>query len=154
MSKHTTAENKDSATAEDSGESSSSIEPRTRRALCEYLTVLDDVGEARDARDLYVVVSQSGNEYVVDARGGVCTCKDFQHRGGQCKHIRRVELIRGDRPIPAGINPEEIDDQFGLHVDASPVWEPRADEEEQAPSEDEQDGDDHCVVGSDGGEPR
>lgn len=87
------------------------------------MSVLDDLDEARNARDLYVVVSQSGSKYVVDAVGSVCDCPDFMNRQPDdgCKHVRRVELIRGDRPIPAGIDPAEMDDQFGLHVDASPV---------------------------------
>ena len=62
-------------------------EPRTRRALEQYLTVLDDVGRAKGADGLFLVVSQSGKEYLVDALAGRCECKDHEYRGVECKHI-------------------------------------------------------------------
>ncbi len=34
---------------------------------------------------------------------------------GGCKHIRRVEFVRGERAIPAGVDYDAIDD--GLHID-------------------------------------
>lgn len=52
------------------------LEPGETRALTEYLTVLEDVGCVRGAADLFLVVSQSGTEYLVDARDGVCECPD------------------------------------------------------------------------------
>jgi hypothetical protein len=86
------------------------------RALTQYLTVLDDVGRARDAEDLYVVVSESGNEYLVDARAGTCECPDHRYRERRCKHLRRVAFATSEREIPACVDRENIDDQMGLHV--------------------------------------
>ena len=66
------------------------IDTRDLRALTEYLTVLDDVGRVRGADGLYLVVSQSGSEYLVDTLEGACECPDAQYRGVECKHRRRV----------------------------------------------------------------
>jgi hypothetical protein len=84
---------------------------------------LDVVGVVRDAADMYLVVSQSGREYIVDGREGHCSCADHERRGVACKHIRRVEILRGERLVPAGIRRDEIDDQLGRHVDAQIRWE-------------------------------
>lgn len=92
------------------------VDERDRRALTEYLTVLDDVGRARDANGLYVVVSESGSEYLVDARGGVCECPDHEYRRGRCKHLRRVDFATARQPVPAGVPRDEIDDDLGQHV--------------------------------------
>jgi hypothetical protein len=92
------------------------LDNRDVRALTQYLTVLDDVGRARDAEDLYVVVSESGNEYLVDARAGTCECPDHRYRERQCKHLRRVAFATGEREIPAWVDRGAIDDQLGLHV--------------------------------------
>lgn len=89
-------------------------EQRDVRALTEYLTVLPD------APDPYTVVSQSGASYTVDAREDVFECPDYQYRGVHCKHFRRVAYATGERPIPTWIEAEEVDDQFGAHVDATP----------------------------------
>jgi hypothetical protein len=72
----------------------------SRRALTEYLTVLDDVGRAKGADDLFLVVSQSGSEYLVDRREGRCTCPDHEYRGVRCKHLRRVAFATGGRSRP------------------------------------------------------
>jgi len=74
-------------TKETSGKNVSELEGRTRRALEEYMTVLpeEDTGLCR-------VYTQSGEEYVVDAQDGACTCPDFRHNLGhdeRCKHQRR-----------------------------------------------------------------
>ena len=86
------------------------------RALTQYLTVLDDVGRARDAEDFYVVVSESGKQYLVDVRAGTCECPDHQYRERRCKHLRRVAFATGDREIPAWVDRENVDDQLGLHI--------------------------------------
>lgn len=91
---------------------------RDVRALTEYLTVLEDVGRAADADDLYLVVSQSGENYLVDARDGGCGCPDARYRDMQCKHARRVAFATGERPIPAGV--DGVDEQLGEHTDATP----------------------------------
>lgn len=101
------------------------LEKRTRRALEQYLTVLDDVDAAAGADDLYVVVSESGSQYCVDARGGSCTCPDAEHRDpdGGCKHVRRVAFATGADAIPAGADPGAVDDQLGAHVGGAVRWE-------------------------------
>jgi len=94
------------------------LDERDVRALTQYLTVLDDTGRARDAPGLYLVVSESGSEYLVDAVEGVCECPDHRHRDVRCKHLRRVAFATGERPIPADV--DGIDEQLGMHVDATP----------------------------------
>ncbi|WP_109745683.1 SWIM zinc finger family protein [Salinigranum rubrum] len=94
------------------------IEPRTERALNQYLTVLPDYDRARGADDLFMVVSQSGKEYLVDTRLGACECPDHEHLGVRCKHLRRVAFAMGERPIPAGV--DGVDPQLGEHVYATP----------------------------------
>ncbi|MFB6087497.1 MAG: hypothetical protein ABEJ85_03160, partial [Haloarculaceae archaeon] len=53
---------------------------------------------------------------------GACECPDAEYRNpeGGCKHVRRVEIARGERPVPAGVAPEDVDDQLGQHVDGTP----------------------------------
>lgn len=102
---------------QDGFDAQTDLPDRDVRALEEYLTVLDDVGRARGAAELYVVVSQSGSEYLVDAREGACECPDHEHRGVRCKHIRRVAFATGERPVPASI---DADPQLGEHVDGGP----------------------------------
>lgn len=107
------------------------IAPRDARGLTEVMSVLDNVGRARDADDLYLVVSSSGREYLVDIRQRVCECPDFQHNlpdGDRhaCKHIARVTYEIGARPIPGWINRDALDDQLGLHVSATPRVAPTA----------------------------
>jgi len=98
------------------------LNDRDIRALTEYLTVLEDIGRARGAADLYLVVSQSGSEYLVDARLDACECADAEYRDpeGSCKHVRRVAFATGEREIPAGIDRDELDTQLGEHVSGSP----------------------------------
>jgi len=67
-------------------------EPRTLRALTETMSVLSEIGRAKGADDLYLVVSESGREYLVDARDWSCECPDATHRNVRCKHQRRVAL--------------------------------------------------------------
>ena len=98
-----------------------SIEPRTARALEQYLTVLPNVGRADGADGLYLVVSQSGKEYLVDGVDGACECPDHEHRDVRCKHIRRVAIATGAEPIPADVLEEvTVDEQLGEHVDGGP----------------------------------
>lgn len=85
------------------------LEPRTERALSEYMTVLSLGG------DIYSVTTQSGAEYHVDVREGRCTCPDYKHRNVCCKHQRRVDFALGEVSIPAGI--DDVDEQLGEHVE-------------------------------------
>lgn len=87
------------------------------RALTEYLTVLDDIGRARGAPDLFLVVSQSGKEWLVDVDLERCDCPDYRYRGRRCKHLRRVAFATGERPIPSWIDREALDECLGEHID-------------------------------------
>lgn len=93
------------------GIESTDLEPRTRRALTECMTVLPDGG------DIYTVVGQNGSTYRVDGREGRCTCPDHKNRSVRCKHIRRVAFATGTQPIPAGV---EADDLLGAQTDETP----------------------------------
>lgn len=86
------------------------------RALTEKMTVLDDVGDARDAPGLYVVVSSSGASYLVDHQEARCECPSQFYRGGECKHLARVAYALGDRDIPEWVQEDRVDDQLGQHV--------------------------------------
>jgi hypothetical protein len=99
-------------------DSGTDLEARDRRALQQYLTVLPDTGRA-DGEELFLIVSESGSEYLVDIELGACECPDFRHRTpeGGCKHLRRVAFVTGRRPIPASIDREQVDDHIGEHVD-------------------------------------
>jgi len=87
------------------------------RALTQYLTVLPELGRARHAEDLYLVVSESGSEYLVDMRLPACECADHQYRDRKCKHIRRVEFATGERELPAWADQAAVDEQLGEHID-------------------------------------
>lgn len=101
------------------GDSEAQIDERDVRALQQYLTVLDDVGRARGADDLYLVTSESGSEYLVDAREQTCECPDHEYRNVRCKHIRRVAFATGAEPIPTSV--DDVDPQLGMHVEAAPA---------------------------------
>lgn len=96
---------------------SSDLELRDVRASTEYLTVLENQGCVHGCDDLYLVVSQSESEYLVNTREGTCECPDHEHRDVHCNHARRVEFATGARPIPAGV--EGVDPSLGEHVSAS-----------------------------------
>jgi len=90
------------------------LEERDVLALTQYLPVLDDLPSVAGDEDRYVVVSESGAEYLVDLGAGTCTCPDYRFRGNRCKHIRRVEFATGEREIPPGI--DGIDPDIGRHL--------------------------------------
>lgn len=90
------------------------------RALTEYLTVLPDYDRARGADELFVVVSHSGSEYLVDARGGACECPDAQYRDRTCKHLWRVRYATGRDVIPGWVDVEKINSTLGQHVAGEP----------------------------------
>jgi len=108
----------ETAATDDSDES----DQRDTRALTECMTVLPETGQARGAPDLFVVVSASGREYLVDTREDACNCPDVMHRDpdGGCKHVRRVAFATGKRDIPPWVNRDIIDPYLGYHVDGSP----------------------------------
>jgi len=106
----------------DSALSPGEFPERAARALTESMTVLDDRLD-KDLRDEeFAVVTPTGT-YTVDAIAETCDCPDALHRApdGGCKHIWRVTLARGHRPIPAWIDDRSaIDPQLGQHLSASP----------------------------------
>jgi hypothetical protein len=87
------------------------LEPRTERALTEYMTVLSLCGE------IYSVTTEGGSEYRVDAREDRCTCPDHRHRDVRCKHQRCVAFAVSERPVPADVL--YVDKQLGDHVNES-----------------------------------
>ena len=96
------------------------LEPRDVRALTEVLTVLPDQPEVAGADELYLVVSESGSEYTVDARDESCTCPDAVHRDATCKHLRRVAFATGARAVPAWVDAADVDVGLGEHTAATP----------------------------------
>jgi hypothetical protein len=94
---------------------------RDVRALTEVMSVLSDTGKANGADDCYLVVTESGSSYFVDTRTEACECPDARHRDIVCKHLRRVGYATGERPIPAYVNREAIDDGLSEHVDGCPT---------------------------------
>jgi hypothetical protein len=102
------------------------LDARDVRALTEAMSVMDDVGDARDAPGLYLVVGENGGgEYVVDTADPHprCTCPDDEYNldaAEPCKHYRRVMFETGARPIPVGVDPDAVDDHLGVAVDGGP----------------------------------
>lgn len=76
------------------------VDPRDRRAAEEYLVPV------KDAPGMFTVYSHEGHPRTVDVVQRVCTCKDFEYRqpAGGCKHLRRVLMELGERPVPAGVD--------------------------------------------------
>lgn len=56
------------------------------------------------AGDAFFVPSQTsaGSGYVVDVRGGNCTCPDYEERGGTCKHQWALRYYRHELEMPDG----------------------------------------------------
>ena len=105
--------------------SDTEIEPRTRRALEEYLTVLPEHGRVKGADDLVLVVSASQEEYVVDVRSGACECPDASYNledDELCKHARRARFALGRDAVPAeALEAVEVEPNFGAFVDTDEV---------------------------------
>ncbi|MHC3439576.1 hypothetical protein ACYJ1Y_16160 [Natrialbaceae archaeon A-gly3] len=95
------------------------VDPRTHRAVTEHITLLEDAPEVTGADGMYLAVSHSGENHVVDVRGGACECSDWVYREpeGGCKHLRRAAIVRGEAEVPAAIDPDDIDPQLGIHID-------------------------------------
>lgn len=80
----------------------SGTQPTSKRdvkAAVEYLAT------APLAPGMVEVNNDDGDCYIVDLRGGACTCHDYQHRSEMlgedgCKHLRRVWMERGERELP------------------------------------------------------
>lgn len=82
-------------TTADRDSTETETEPRTFRALTEYLTVLPA------GADGYGVVSESGRSYAVDVDAGTGDCPDPVYRDVRCKHLQRVVSVTGASPSPA-----------------------------------------------------
>lgn len=98
------------------------LDARDARALTESMMVLDDVGRARGAPGLFLVVAKQGGAYLVDVETGACECPDHEYRSQQlgqrgCKHRRRVAFATGERAIPAWVDRDAVDPGLGEHVD-------------------------------------
>jgi len=119
MSGYTTAESESSVTNADCTD----LPERAARALTEKMTVLPELGRAEGADGLFLVVTESGSEYLVDARTGVCECPDYQYRepDGGCKHLHRVAYATGEVSIPAWVNSSAVDSHLGMRTDARPL---------------------------------
>lgn len=106
------------------GENPTDLPKRTVRALTEYMTVLPKTGRAKDANGLFLVVSESGSEYLVDSGESRCDCPDAEYNleaDEHCKHEQRVNYATGRTPIPAWVDTEAIDPQLGEQTSTSPV---------------------------------
>ncbi|SDG44473.1 SWIM zinc finger family protein [Halorientalis regularis] len=76
----------------------------TRRSVA---AATEYIATCRVAPQLYEVVNDSGDTYVVDLREPACTCPDYEYRADSddrvgehgCKHIRRVRMERGEIDI-------------------------------------------------------
>ena len=103
----------------------SDVEPRTVRALEEYLTVMPEHGRVKGADDLVLVVSASQEEYVVDVHSGACECADASYNleGGElCKHARRARFALGRDAVPAeALETVDVEPNFGAFVGTDAV---------------------------------
>jgi hypothetical protein len=103
----------------------SEVEPRTRRALEEYLTVLPEHGRVKSADGLVLVVSATQEEYVVDVHSGACECPDATYNLDDdelCKHARRARFALGVDAVPAeALEAAEVEPNFGAFVDTDGV---------------------------------
>lgn len=82
---------------------------RARRGLVEKMTVLPM------APGLYSVTTQSGSEYTVDLRDGVCDCPDHRYREARCKHLWRAAYATETVDPPAAVDPDDVDPLLGRH---------------------------------------
>jgi hypothetical protein len=94
---------------------------RAVRALTETMLVTDDVDIVRGADACYLVWSETGKSYFVDAREQVCQCPDHEYREAECKHIRRVNFATGREPMPAYLDADAVDPLLGRSVSRAPV---------------------------------
>jgi predicted nucleic acid-binding Zn finger protein len=80
------------------------VAPRDRRAAQERLFV-DPQGQG-----VFHVYSTEGTKYEIFLPAGQCSCDDYHYREpeGGCKHVRRVRMEIGERPVPDVTNPDPI----------------------------------------------
>jgi len=153
--------------SEAEGTNTDDVEPRTRRALEEYMTVLPNHGAASERQHAYAVFGENERSpddadedyYIVDMNYNMCTCGDHMKRQNTCKHMRRVEILTGERPVTPQIQENvtpvdnigdfiETDIRY-LMPDGGVVSESGSESESESESEDDEaDTDD---VSTDGG---
>lgn len=86
------------------------------------MTVFPETGESKTQSDLFLVVSESGSEYFVDGREGVCDYPDARQNldaDDRCKHERRVRYATGETPIPKWVNTDAIDEMLRMYAKRS-----------------------------------
>jgi len=101
------------------GNESTEIEPRTRRAFEEALSVVSLDGTPVDNRDetVVMVVSHSGESYHVDVETGRCECPDHKHRDVDCKHVRRARAALGIAPVDGRVlTAVDVDPSFAANA--------------------------------------
>lgn len=70
----------------------------------------EDLDAEPYAPGMFIVQSSDGDsEYVVDREEPACLCGDYEYHNAHCKHIRKVEMLEGDRSIP---NVPDLDDDL------------------------------------------
>lgn len=104
------------ATSQETSRAVVSLADHEVRALTEKMSVLPDVGWASGAPGLYLIVSESGATYRVDADAGRCSCPSQFYRGGPCKHTARVAYATRQREIPDWVNQDRVDPRLGQHI--------------------------------------
>lgn len=87
-------------------EEANGAQKRTIRAATESMSLDRHAGETGD----FDVYSQSGSVYRVNLITKTCDCPDHQHNDRHCKHLRRVEIEAGQRPVP------DLDQQTDVEV--------------------------------------
>jgi hypothetical protein len=91
---------------------------RSYRARVEQMLVVPETNDENNCVGLYTVVSQSGEEYLVDldSRESPCTCPDMQYNFPEngCKHRQRVQLMVESTALPA---PDEPADKYDAVLD-------------------------------------
>jgi hypothetical protein len=92
------------------------------------MTIIPNLDAVADSEHTYAVFTQNlpdrdleyleEDYYTVDIAAKSCTCPDNKFHDNRCKHIRRVCILTGDRPVPEWI-PEEvsIDPILGANVE-------------------------------------
>jgi SWIM zinc finger. len=92
------------------------------------MTVLPNIDAVADSEHKYAVFSPNLDDrdleyldedyYTVDAEAKTCTCPDNKFEDNCCKHIRRVRILTGRRPILEWVAEEvSVDPVLGANVD-------------------------------------
>jgi hypothetical protein len=66
-----------------------------RKRVDKAVDLVDRVKPLEDVPGMFQVKSSKSDEvYVVDLKGGSCTCPDWQFRAQQCKHQIAAKLVQ------------------------------------------------------------